>query len=63
MDILDTVLDFIKNNGELIALINGLLMTHFGASVYVASTKTKASKLYKIIEALALVIGKTKEKI
>lgn len=58
---LDKVLEFVQNESELITVIISFLLAHFGASAYVASTATKAGKLYKIIEALALVTKKAKE--
>ena len=38
-----------------------ILIAHFGASLFVAFTKTKDSVWYKTIEKIALVTGKAKD--
>lgn len=53
------ILDFIDSNMGMIA---GILATHFGASILTVFTKTRNSKWYRLIEILALVIKKAKDK-
>ena len=54
------LLDFITENPDIVGVGIAALLAHFGASSYVATTATKAGKVYKIIEAVALATKKAK---
>jgi len=55
------LLNFLQEQPETVATIVTALLAHLGASAYVATTATKVGKAYKIIEAIALAVGKAKE--
>ena len=59
---MEHITQFIINNSDIIAPVRGFLLVHFSASIITVITKTKSTKLYKLIEALALVWGKAKDK-
>jgi len=58
---MDKVIELINGNQEILATIVGFLLLHFGASIATATTKTKDTKFYKLLEALALVVKKAKD--
>lgn len=60
--LLGSLYDAIMGNPEVVAMILSVTGTSWVASIITVFTKTRKSKWYKIIEILALVWGKAKEK-
>lgn len=67
-EVMPYALGILSPQGLAYTAVTGLagLVTHFTASAFVATTKTpepttKWGKVYKLIEVLALAIGKAKE--
>jgi len=59
---MDKIIEMISGNQAILVTVVGFLLTHFAASIATATTKTKNNKWYKLLEALALVVKKAKEK-
>lgn len=59
---MEQVTELINNNFSIIVAIVAFLLSHFGASITVALTKTKNTKWYKLLELLALVVKEAKKK-
>ena len=63
---IEDITNYILVNSDTIAEYSKIIWgfvssTVLGASILVAFTKTRNNKLYKLFEALALVVGKTKD--
>lgn len=59
---MDFIINFINSNQTICVAVVGFLLAHFGASIHTATTKTKNTKFYKLIETIALVVKQAKDK-
>ncbi len=58
---LELITTFIVNNPEIIMAMLTAAFTSFGASALTIVTKTKVSLAYKVLEVIALNVGKAKD--